>query len=83
MCSHAVLALCIIGLALVVIVDKYEGFRSDAQKSALASRITEGGGTKPEFDGLRSLGLDGAEAYQVRQLWYNGKMTQSAVAKVL
>lgn len=66
-----------------MLVSRNDGFRSQQEKTQLASRLTSGGGQKPEFEAMKSMGLDGAEYYTVRQLWNNNKFTKSNIVKVL
>lgn len=83
MCNHLPLALLIVAVAFLMLVGHNDGFRSQEEKTRLASQLTSGGGQKPEFEAMKSIGLDGAEYYTVRQLWNNNKFTTGNIVKVL
>lgn len=82
-CHHMPIALLILGVAFLMFLNHSEGFRSQNEKKAIATKLTTGGGQKPEFEAMKSIGLDGAEFYTVRQLWNDHKFTSENVAKVL
>jgi len=82
-CNHMMVALAITAVALLIFLGRSEGFRSQEEKSAIAARMTTVPVQKPEFEAMKSIGLDGAEYYSVRQLWNNRKFTKDNIAKVL
>jgi hypothetical protein len=78
------IALLVLGVAFLLFCDRSEGFRSQEEKNNLASRLVAGGSRmKPEYEAMKTAGLDGAEFYEVRQLWNNQKFTKENIAKVL
>jgi hypothetical protein len=77
------IALLILGVAFLIFWNHREGFRSQNEKVAIASKLTSQAGNKPEFDTVKSMGLDGAEFYTVRQLWNDHKFTKENIEKVL
>lgn len=85
-CNHVGVALLVLGVAFLLFYGHHEGFRSQEEKNNLASRLVTGGGgssVKPEYEAMKTVGLDGAEFYEVRQLWNNQKYTKENIAKVL
>jgi hypothetical protein len=82
-CNHLPIALLILGVAFLIFWNHKEGFRSQSEKTAIASKLTSQAGSRPEFEAMKSIGLDGAEFYEVRQLWNKNKFTRENIEKVL
>ena len=81
-CNHMAVALLILGVVFILLYDHRDGFRSQEEKNILAGRLTEPH-VKPNYETMKASGLDGAEFYEVRQLWNNQKYTKENIAKVL
>jgi hypothetical protein len=80
--SACAIALAIVAVMLLLWYTHADGFRSDADKKYIGGVIVARG--QPTYSNARALGLDGAEYYQVRQLWHTGdRFTQANVSKVL
>lgn len=81
-CSHIVIGALIIAIAFFIFFNQRDGFRSDQEKRIVAGKLMALP-EKPGYETARSLGLDGAEFYQVRQLWNDQKYTRGNISKVL
>ena len=81
-CNHIAIALLILGVAFLLFYDNHEGFRSQNEKKILAGRLTDPR-VKPNYEAMKAAGLEGAEFYEVRQLWNNQKYTKENIANVL
>ena len=75
-------ALLILGVTLLLFCGHHEGFRSQDEKNKLASRLVDPL-IKPNYEAMKVVGLDGAEFYEVRQLWNNKKYTKENIIKML
>jgi hypothetical protein len=71
----------IIASALASYYYAFDGFRSNEERQELAKKVVAGG--EPRYEPLKNMGLDGAEYYEVRQLWNHKRFTQHGVANVL
>lgn len=81
-CGHLIIGALIVGLAFFIYFGQLDGFRNTSEKHVVAGKLvalTQ----KPGYETARSLGLDGAEFYQVRQLWNNKKFTEKNISSVL
>lgn len=81
-CNHMIIGALIMGLAFFIFFDKRDGFRSLDEKRVVAGKLIALP-QKPGYETARSLGLDGAEFYQVRQLWNDKKFTEKHISNVL
>jgi hypothetical protein len=81
-CNHLLIGTLIIGLVFLIYFTQAEGFRSSDEKLNVAGKLLAMT-VKPGYDSARRLGLDGAEFYQVRQLWNKNKFTAGNIAGVL
>lgn len=81
-CNHMVICTLIVAIAFFIFFDRRDGFRSSNEKLVVAGKLIALP-QKPGYETARSLGLDGAEFYQVRQLWNDKKFTERNIAKVL
>lgn len=81
-CSHVAIGALIMGIAFFIFFNRRDGFRSDHEKRVVAGKLMTLS-EKPGYETARSFGLDGAEFYQVRQLWNDKKYTENHITKVL
>jgi hypothetical protein len=81
-CGHMLIGGIITILAFLLYFGRRDGFRNDNEKRVVAGKLIAYP-QKPGYETARSLGLDGAEFYQVRQLWNNNKYTEKNITSVL
>lgn len=81
-CNHLGIGLLILCVAFLLFYNRHEGFRSQEEKNILADRLVAPL-VKPEYEAMKATGLDGAEFYEVRQLWNKQKYTKENIAKAL
>lgn len=81
-CHHMAIGALIMGIAFFIFFHQRDGFRSNQEKIVVAGKLMSLP-EKPGYETARSFGLDGAEFYQVRQLWNNRKYTEKDIVKVL
>lgn len=74
-------AIGLIAVIAIIYFFRAEAFRSEAKKTAIAETLARGG--EPAYGMLKNMGLDGAEAWSVRQLWHKGQWSQGRIAGML
>ena len=69
---------------LIVMLSSYlcvDGFRSSKEKNTIAQRLVKTG--QPVYERFKSMGLDGVEYYDAKQLWRKNKYDVKNIREIL